>query len=123
MIGSKKPTKAEMEHMALCREGPCIPCLVRMMEGFLRDDEVFVGVSYDHKKSGNIRRGHLFGFGSCAWHHFGHPLPHFLRGREAYGPSLMDGSNLFRETYGSNDTLIALQARVLSDPSWRSWRA
>lgn len=118
MRGAKKPTAAELEHMGRCRDGPCIPCIVRLRAGHLSEDEVFVGVSYDHKKSGNIRRGHLYGFASCAWHHFGHPLPAHLPGPNTYGPSLMDGSRLFRETYGSDDELIELQRRILEGEPW-----
>ena len=120
MIGAKRPNKRELEHMAACREGPCIPCLVQYRAGKIRDDQVFVGVTYDHKKSGDIRRGHLFGFGSCAWHHLRHPYGDktIAQTREIWGPSLMDGSALFRRTYGTDDELIALQAEILEGGSW-----
>ncbi|WP_274519016.1 hypothetical protein [Stenotrophomonas indicatrix] len=32
--------------------------------------------------------------------------------RQIYGPSLLDGSRTFRETYGSEDELIANQTYV-----------
>lgn len=118
MRGAKPPTKSEAEHMSRCRAGPCIPCIVRLRQGFIDESDVFVGVTYDHKKSGNIRRGHLCGFGSCAWHHLGHPLPAWLRGPDAYGPSLTDGSRLFRATYGSDDELIDLQRRINEGEPW-----
>lgn len=117
MSRRKPATPEEMEHMRRCRAGPCILCIVRLRQGHLQEDQVFVGVSYDHKKSGNIRRGHMYGFASCAWHHFGHPIPDHLPA-EAYGPSLMDGSRLFRETYGSDDELIDLQRRILDGEPW-----
>lgn len=110
----------EAEHIRLCRAGPCIPCIARLRSGEIEEREVFVGVSYDHKKSGNIRRGHMYGFGSCAWHHFGHPwggISH-EHTRKKWGPSLMDGSRLFHETYGSDDELIDLQRRILEGESW-----
>lgn len=120
MIGAKRPTAAELEHMARCKVGPCIPCLSMYRQGRISEDEVFVGGDYDHKKSGNIRRGHMFGFCSCAWHHRGHPwgaLAH-AHMRAVWGPSLMDGSRLFRETYGSDDELISLQRRILEGEPW-----
>lgn len=106
--------------MAACRAGPCIPCLARYRAGLLRADEVYVGVSYDHKKSGNIRRGHYHGFGSCAWHHFGHARSGWsiAETRLVYGPALIDGSRLFREAYGTDDELIDLQRRILEGESW-----
>lgn len=122
-MGAKKPTAAELEHMARCKVGPCIPCLSLFLSGRLSDEMVFVGGDYDHKKSGNIRRGHLFGFCSCAWHHRGHPWEGRSHAtmRDLWGPSLMDGSRLFREHYGSDDDLIALQERWLREPSWMGW--
>ena len=33
--------------------------------------------------------------------------------RAHFGPSLMDGSRLFHDTYGSDDELIALQTDIL----------
>lgn len=72
---------------------------------------------YDHKKSGNLRRGHRFGFCSCKWHHQGYPGEGWTseRMRQHFGPSLMDGSRLFHATYGSDDDLIALQDELLGE--------
>lgn len=71
---------------------------------------------YDHKKSGNIRRGHRFGYAACMWHHRGRVGDGWNHAhmRRHFGPSLMDGSRLFRDTYGSDDELIALQDEVLA---------
>lgn len=33
--------------------------------------------------------------------------------RSLYGPSLMDGSKRFREAYGTDDELLALQERMI----------
>lgn len=33
--------------------------------------------------------------------------------RAWYGPSLMDGSRLFRDTYGTDDELIARQDKLI----------
>lgn len=120
MIGSKKPTAAEMAHMAACRAGPCIPCIVRYRAGHIPADYVFVGATYDHKKSGNIRRGHMFGFCSCAWHHLGHARPGWSAKETGlvYGPSLTDGSRFFRSVFGTDDELIDLQRRILEGEPW-----
>lgn len=93
------------------KRGPCMPCLVMFMNGLLPLSLIRTGVGYDHSKSGNIRRGHMFGFASCDWHHQRHPLlgRSFQEMTDTYGPSLMDGSRRFRETYGTDDELIQLQ--------------
>lgn len=125
MRGSKSANASEGKHIEECKVGPCIPCLSAFLQGLLVESDVFLGGDYDHKKSGNIRRGHLFGFCSCAWHHRAHPwqgLSH-AEMRARFGPSLMDGSRKFRMHYGSDDELIALQQRVLDDPSWHIWGA
>lgn len=90
-------------------------CLVRWKQGYIRRDEV-VGievedpVDYNHTKSGNIRRGHMFGYALCKWHHAAHPMlgTHNLT-RHRYGPSLMDGGKLFHEAFGTDQELIDLQ--------------
>lgn len=93
----------------------CIPCLVWHRLGHMPREDVATCCDYDHAKSGNLRRGHDHGFASCLWHHrrrigdgwtFAAMATHF-------GPSLMDGSRLFRDTYGSDDDLIALQDDIL----------
>ena len=120
MIGAKKPTASEFEHMARCKVGPCIPCISWMRQGRMDESDIFVGGDYDHKKSGNIRRGHKIGFCSCAWHHRGHPVPGMdhRQTRIKYGPSLTDGSRMFRLAYGTDDELIELQRRILEGEPW-----
>ncbi|MFA4294417.1 Ref family recombination enhancement nuclease [Xanthomonas perforans] len=105
------PTAAEVARFELSKEGPCMACVVRMATGLLPQQLVVVGCDYNHCKSGNRRRGHLFGYALCVWHHRAHPMPRQTTSstRDRYGPSLMDGSALFHETYGSDDELIALQ--------------
>lgn len=117
--GNRAPTKDEAARIVEAKLGPCIPCLVWALMGNMPLADVIVGVTYDHKKSGNIRRGHMFGFASCLWHH--ERVPHqgwtHARCTSHYGPSLMDGSRTYHATYGSDDYLIDLQTRVLSLPS------
>lgn len=108
-----KPTKAEEARIVACKEGPCIACRITAktspfplcMQG--QND-------YHHLKSGNIRRGHRFGIGLCGWHHRGLTFGQAsLAMRRIFGPSLMDGSRLFHETYGSDDELLAMQDELI----------
>lgn len=109
------PTKAESMRIVEAKLGPCVPCLVWARAGNMPMDHVMQGGEYDHKKSGNVRRGHMFGFNACQWHHRRIPGEGwtFKAMREHFGPSLLDGSKLFAATYGSDDDLIALQTEIL----------
>lgn len=106
---------AESDWIVACKEGPCVPCQVWFWKFGNRCDGA--GNDFHHMKSGNLRRGHLFGIGACIWHHRGIPLdgcgPQFMR--EIYGPSLMDGGKRFAESYGTDDELLALQKRLLRE--------
>lgn len=117
MIGSSTgtPTKAEAARIVAAKEGPCMACLRLAAEGLLLPREVVIGCDYNHAKSGNIRRGHMYGYALCTWHHRRHPREGVSMAgmRERYGPSLMDGSRLFHETYGTDDELIEQQTYVL----------
>ena len=128
MLGSKSATKAEKAHMLAAKSGVCVPCLVRVTLGLLPPEWAVVGhdgsgaiylglLEFDHKKSGNIRRGHLFGWGSCSYHHRGVPQNNMtLREcRDRWGVSLADGSSLFHATYGDDDSLIEIQQHVLAE--------
>lgn len=66
------------------------------------------GCDYHHMKSGNIRRGHMFGVGLCAYHHRGHPID-CLNSRQMrgfFGPSLMDGGKKFAAVFGTDEELL-----------------
>ncbi len=108
------PTAAERARMLLAKAGPCMACLSLVTQQLLEPGLVVYGCDYNHTKSGNIRRGHAFGFALCTWHHRRHPLGgnSFATMREVYGPSLMDGSRVFHETYGTDDELIEQQTAV-----------
>lgn len=104
---TRKPTKRESEYIERCKTGPCVAC---HMVG-----EYSSPCDFHHMKSGNIRRGHMFGVGLCRWHHMRHPPEGFTHksAAEFFGPSLMDGSRKFHLTYGSDDDLIALQRELI----------
>lgn len=129
MIGAKAATLAESDHMGLCKAGPCIPCLVGVAIGLIDPTHACRGgtaadghdlpmMEFNHCKSGNLRRGHLFGFAICTWHHHGTQQLHILgmsasEARARWGPSLFDQAKLFHDTFGSDDDLIEAQAFVL----------
>lgn len=108
------PNAAERARMLLAKAGPCMACLSLVTQQLLEPGLVVYGCDYNHTKSGNVRRGHAFGFALCTWHHRRHPLGgnSFATMREVYGPSLMDGSRVFHETYGTDDELIEQQTAV-----------
>lgn len=108
------PTKEEGAQIELAKTGPCMACLALQMQDLLEPELVVYGCDYNHAKSGNLRRGHAFGYALCKWHHMRHPMEGntFATMRQIYGPSLMDGSRTFHETYGSDDELIANQTYV-----------
>lgn len=107
-----KPTKAEEARIVACKEAQCVACYV--WRGKI-DKNLRGECDYHHFKSGNIRRGHRYGIGLCGWHHRGIPSESILSApmRKICGPSLMDGSRLFHETYGSDDELLAIQDEMI----------
>ncbi|MNM21171.1 hypothetical protein D3C81_315290 [compost metagenome] len=109
-----KPTAVEAKRIEAAKVGPCMACLSLVVAGLLSGLKVVYGCDYNHAKSGNRRRGHLFGYALCVWHHRRHPQEGktLAQTREIYGPSLMDGSRVFHETYGSDDELIDQQTQV-----------
>lgn len=111
-----RPTKREEEYMRRCKEGHCVVCVAWLRSGKAPEGfEPCLHGDFDHKKSGNIRRGHMFGFCACKWHHERHPWEGWStkQTRDWFGPSLKDGSRLFHLTYGSDDDLIALQHELI----------
>lgn len=108
------PTAAERARIEASKVGPCMACLALVTQQLLEPSLVVYGCDYNHAKSGNVRRGHAYGFALCTWHHRRHPIGGniFATMREIYGPSLMDGSRVFHETYGTDDELIAQQTLV-----------
>ena len=84
----------------MAKVGPCMACLVLKIAGLLASRRVVYGCGYNHAKSGNRRRGHMFGYALCVWHRCRHPNEgkSLARTRAISGPSLMDGSRVFRET-------------------------
>ncbi|HGM6414475.1 TPA: Ref family recombination enhancement nuclease [Stenotrophomonas maltophilia] len=109
-----RPTKEEAARIELAKTGPCMACLALQMQDLQDPELVVYGCDYNHAKSGNVRRGHMEGYALCKWHHMRYPLEGntFATMRQIYGPSLMDGSRTFHETYGSDDELIVNQTYI-----------
>ncbi|MEN4938729.1 Ref family recombination enhancement nuclease [Stenotrophomonas sp. TWI1151] len=109
-----RPTAAEGARIEAAKVGPCMACLSLIAQGLMAPGQAVYGCDYNHAKSGNKRRGHAFGYALCVWHHRRHPMQGktFSEMREIYGPSLMDGSRTFHETYGTDDELIEQQTVV-----------
>ncbi len=109
-------TREELGAVLEAKVTKCIPCLVWAEMGNMPFDDIANCCDWDHKKSGNIRRGHKFGFAACLWHHKGHIDTSgwtFRAMRAHFGPALTDGSKLFQATYGTDDVLIARQRELL----------
>ena len=109
------PAKAEADRIVRSKEGACVCCTILHERGELEPEMIVVGCDYNHCKSGNIRRGHLFGFALCRWHHERHPWGQYTHAQSKFiwGVSLKDGSALFHRTYGTDDELIAKQDELL----------
>lgn len=108
----RAPNTEESAYIVACKEGLCVACWIRSKQPDCPWQFFPVtGCDFHHFKSGNVRRGHLFGVGLCGWHH--RSLLHFgcthKEMRDTFGPSLMDGSRLFHDFYGSDDELLAVQ--------------
>lgn len=117
--GNRPMTPAQVEMVSTAKITACIPCLVWAEAGNMPLSDVVRYCDWNHCKSGNVRRGHDDGYASCLWHHRG-VAPDLVSKeiqRAKYGPSLMDGSRLFRECYGSDDELIQKQREVLGRPN------
>ena len=89
MMGAKPPSKADLAHMGRCKAGPCIPCLVGVSLGLIDPAHACRGgtaadghdlpmMEFNHAKSGNLRRGHRYGYAVCLWHHHGSQQLHAL---------------------------------------------
>ena len=110
-----RPMDAETAAKAsAAKQLACCPCLKWARDVNMPIEYVATQSAWDHAISGRIRRGHL-GFASCDWHHQAIPGSGWNSAhmRAHFGPSLMDGSKLFRAAYGTDDELIALQNEIL----------
>lgn len=113
--GNAAKTPGELNFILTAKISGCVPCFIRVEQGDLTQDLAFLYAGWDHFKSGNFRRGHLYGCASCDWHHQGHNRTGWSRGRmtEVYGPSKHYGSVPFNAAFGDDNYLILWQFKHL----------
>lgn len=110
------PTKEEAARIVAVKEiGLCMACEVLRLAGLAGSDSE--GVDFHHMKSGNIRRGHMFGVGLCTWHHRRYPFEGMTCKEMVvlFGPSLLDGGKAFAELFGTDEELLERQNQLLGD--------
>lgn len=95
----------------------CVACWLWEQSGHA--PAMFTGLcghlEFNHMKSGNVRIGHLWGYSLGSWHHQGRVIEGFTHAqmRKQFGPSLADGSALFRDTYGDAASMLEAQDEIL----------
>jgi hypothetical protein len=106
-LGGKSITAAQRERFAQIKDGRCLACWIK--------GHVTIGCDAHHLLIGGRRRGHDYSVALCGWHHRMIPFDGVTgpQMRNLYGPSLMGGSKRFREAYGTDDELLALQERMI----------
>ena len=109
-FGGKSRTKAEQARFDAIKSGPCVACLQR---GIDLSGQGLVEVH--HLLAGGRRIGHMATIGLCIWSHraslfWGHTHADM---REAYGPSLAEGSKPFHAEFGSDALLLQMQNEIL----------
>lgn len=110
------PTKAEAARIVAVKElGICMACEVLRGVGLSGSDAE--GVDFHHLKSGNIRRGHMFGVGLCTWHHRRYPFEAMTCKQMVilFGPSLLDGGKAFAGVFGNDEELLERQNQLLGE--------
>lgn len=111
-FGGKSKTKEEIARFDAIKHGPCLACLQR---GIDLSGQGLVEVH--HLLSGGRRIGHMATIGLCVWSHRGQIFwgQSHAEMREQYGPSLMDGSKLFRDAFGTDAELLNMQNQLLGE--------
>ena len=93
---------------------PCIACLITALGMRLP--------TIHHLTSGFRRRGHQYTVPLCVWHHQGDSEGY---GRQKImgmlGPSFAHGRRHFEETYGNDDTLLAVTNLILASYRKEPW--
>lgn len=95
----------------------CLACARNVLLGFIAITAIAeVHHQNEGGHAGGERLGDEFTVGLCAWHHRGEPpFPSMSKTQAArlYGPSLKEQPRLFRDTYGSDEDLLARQNRLI----------
>ena len=104
-----------MNYAARCRYITSIGCLACRIRGYFAQCDVHhlnMG-----GKAGQKRRGNAFTIGLCPFHHRGVPLGHlsYNDARAMVGPSLAREPNRFRLLFGSDNSLLETQNRLIAE--------
>jgi hypothetical protein len=108
-----KPTKAQAARFEAIKRGGCMAC--RINDARLQPRCDGEGSDAHHLLSGGRRRGHDFTIALCPWHHRSirpDDCPNDTHAFHKYGPTVRESRD-FRETYGSDDELLAVQNALL----------
>lgn len=111
---AKGPTKAECARMGTIKRMQCLACRINGERGM--PSAYIEGCDAHHLLSGGRRIGHAATIALCPWHHRGvKPYDGMTdaQATEYFGPSLAHGSKPFREAYGTDGELLAMQEREL----------
>lgn len=94
------------------RDIGCLPCRAK---GWASDGEIHHLNAGGH--AGQKRRGDEFTVCLCRHHHRGVPIKGMNQAQCAklLGPSLAHNSRAFRETFGSDEELLATQNRLIEE--------
>lgn len=104
---AKPATKAEIRRFEKIAEIGCLACRIRNGQ--------VIAAEIHHLIDGNKRMGHRFTIGLCNFHHRG-VLPFGLSPKEAridHGPSLIDGTRLFKSAFGADSELLIMQDALI----------
>jgi hypothetical protein len=107
------PTKAQSSRMGAIKVSGCMACLINETRWQPRCDGE--GSDAHHLLSGGRRRGHEYTIALCPWHHRSirpDDCPNDCYALHRYGPTVRE-SRMFRETYGTDDELLAKQNALI----------
>lgn len=110
-----RPTLAESARMGRIKALGCVACHVNRALGLYDACPGWPYADAHHLLSGGRRRGHEFTIALCPWHHRTMPPVQGMGTEDAiavYGPTL-ERQKAFRDYYGTDDELLALQNTIL----------
>jgi hypothetical protein len=114
-----KPTKAQQERFWRIQAVGCIACSTLGVTRAAEIHHLTIGGRHGQK-----RRGHDFTVGLCSWHHrgvtaYGNPA----LAAKVYGPSYAAEPRRFREVFGNDDALMALQDELIKQETVQDYAA
>jgi hypothetical protein len=113
-----KPTPAELEMFAGMRRLGCVACRLNREIGMPTVAFSQSNLEIHHVLSGGRRIGHHATICLCHYHHQGKRLPFanlgYTEQAKVYGPSLEREPKRFRAIYGSEESLIDFQQKLLA---------